>query len=533
MPVRSHRRITLGALGLLAASTGALTAPGHAARGHSALAETAPPNVVLIQTDDQTASQLGAEFMPQTKRLLARHGTTFTNYIATTSQCCPSRASLLTGQYAHNHGVTSNRVGYAGLIDKDNVLPVWLREAGYRTIHVGSKYMNGYEGFTEPSTKPAPGWSQWFTALSSTRYYDYELSNNGRLQHRGRHADDYIGRVLAEEAVKQIDDAAPRERPFYVQIDESAPHGTRQLDPYGHCGHGTSIPDRRYGGAFAKARLPASPSFDELDMSDKPRFLRLSPRLTRDDRARLLRRWRCALGSLASVDRTVREVVDAVKKSGEQSNTVFIYTSDNGLFYGEHRIQRGKVFPYEEALKLPLIIKLPGRYRDFANPEHDIDRVVGNIDLAPTILALAGGAPCSSSGECRTMDGRSLMPLLQRSGGWSRRGGLLTEYREPDLPRYSTCEFAGVRTRSEIYVEHYRVADATGGTCVDQSPPDAERYDLKSDPFELDNDCFGGSPANCPTDDTQRKLGARLQELRTCAGVRGRDDQVGDRPFCG
>jgi N-acetylglucosamine-6-sulfatase len=532
MPVRSHRRFTLGVVALLAAATGVLTGPGHAAAAPPG-DRTEPPNIILIQTDDQTASQLNASVMPETKKLLARRGSTFTNYIATTSQCCPSRASLLTGQYAHNHGVTSNRVGYAGLIDKGNVLPVWLRQAGYRTIHVGSKYMNGYEGFADPSTEPAPGWSQWFTAVSATRYYDYELSDNGRQRHRGKDPDDYIERVLADQSVKQIDESARKDRPFYLQIDDRAPHGTRQLDPYGGCGHGTPIPDRRDESVFSKTRLPESPSFDERDMSDKPRFLRSSPLLTPDDRSRLLRKWRCALGSLASVDRTVSEVVDAVKKSGEQSNTVFIYTSDNGLFYGEHRIQRGKVFPYEEALKLPLIIKLPGQYRDFAKPAHEIDRVVGNIDLAPTILALAGGEPCTSSGECRTMDGRSLMPLLQRSGDWPRRGGLLTEYREPDLPRYSTCEFAGVRTRSEIYVEHYRVADATGGTCVDQSPPDVERYDLKSDPFELDNDCFGGSLGNCPTDDTQRELSSRLQDLRTCAGVKGRDQQVGDRPFCG
>ena len=532
MPVRCHRWIALGALGLLGALTAALPASGGAASSGGPDDETAPPNIVVIQTDDQTAAQLTTEVMPETKKLLARRGTSFTNYIATTSQCCPSRASLITGQSAHNHGVTSNHVGYPGLIDKGNVLPVWLRQVGYRTMHVGSKYMNGYERVAKPSSSPAPGWSKWFTAISATRYYDYDISDNGRQRHYRKAPDDYIGRVLDDEAVKLIDDSASKKRPFYLQIDTRAPHGTRQGDPYGPCDH-SAIPDRHDERLFAGTKLPASPSFDEADMSDKPRFLRLSPRLTGADRVRLLRKWRCALASLVSVDRTVADVVDAVRKSGEQSNTAFIYTSDNGLFYGEHRIQKGKVFPYEEALRLPLIVKLPGRFRDFTDPPHEVNRVVGNIDLAPTILALAGGEPCTPSGDCRTMDGRSLMPLLQHSGEWPRRGGLLTEYREPDLPRYSTCEFAGIRTRSEVYVEHYRVADATGGACVDQNPPDVERYDLKTDPFELDNDCFGGLPANCPSDSTQAELSAQLQELRTCAGVRGRDQQVGDRPFCG
>src|SRR5919198_2440335 len=130
----------------------ALPASGGAASSGGPDDETAPPNIVVIQTDDQTAAQLTTEVMPETKKLLARRGTSFTNYIATTSQCCPSRASLITGQSAHNHGVTSNHVGYPGLIDKGNVLPVWLRQVGYRTMHVGSKYMNGYERVAKPSS---------------------------------------------------------------------------------------------------------------------------------------------------------------------------------------------------------------------------------------------------------------------------------------------------------------------------------------------------------------------------------------------
>ena len=117
--------------------------------------------------------------MPNTERLLVKKGTTFTNYIATTAQCCPSRASFFTGQYAHNHGVTSNRVGYPGLVDKGNVLPVWLKRAGYNTIHLG-KFMNNYERFAKPESTVAPGWEQWHTVLSEAQYYDYDLFVNGR-----------------------------------------------------------------------------------------------------------------------------------------------------------------------------------------------------------------------------------------------------------------------------------------------------------------------------------------------------------------
>ncbi|HSF01361.1 MAG TPA: sulfatase-like hydrolase/transferase [Solirubrobacterales bacterium] len=166
---------------------GAVLGPGFALQGRlppaPAVAGTgavARPNIVLIQTDDQTYRQLTRSAMPQTRRLLARRGTKFTDYVASTAQCCPSRASLITGQYAHNHGVTSNNVGYAGLIDKGNVLPVWLRRAGYRTIHVG-KFMNGYGAAVEPDSVVPPGWDQWHSVLGSREYYRYDLHVNGTV----------------------------------------------------------------------------------------------------------------------------------------------------------------------------------------------------------------------------------------------------------------------------------------------------------------------------------------------------------------
>jgi arylsulfatase A-like enzyme len=177
-------------------------------------------------------------------------------------------------------------------------------------------------------------------------------------------------------------------------------------------------------------------------------------------------------------------------------------------------------------------MRVPPHYREAASRVPSVGRLVANIDIAPTVLDLAGAEPCRLRHGCRTMDGRSLMPLLTDSGRWPGDRGLLTEYREPDLPRYSTCEFAGVRTRDDIYVEHYRVADPTTGRCVDQSPPQVELYDLAADPFELNNRCYGGSRANCRQDHLQADLDHRLAKLRVCAGIRGRDDRVDGRPFC-
>ena len=318
-PLRSRGRIALGGLTLLAA-VGLGLAASDPSSGDPAGARAAPlgrPNIVLIQSDDQTMRQFTNRVMPNTMRLLTRHGTMFTDYIATTAQCCPSRASLLTGQYAHNHGVTSNAAAYPALIDKHNVLPEWLRQAGYRTMHVG-KFLNGYAQFADPPSRVAPGWTDWYTVLRpGTHYYDYRLGINGHVRHRGHKPKDYITRVLGKEAVHLIKTQAPRRRPFYLQLDERAPHVGLQNDPYGNCDR-TPIPDRRDEKLFRKAPLPRPPSFNEEDMSDKPAFPQVgaTPR-PRPRSGGFARRWRCALASLAGVDRDVGKVFDAVKKAGE------------------------------------------------------------------------------------------------------------------------------------------------------------------------------------------------------------------------
>jgi len=530
----AHNRLVAGCLVLVGVVAAALVL-NQPPTGGTALAAGGrgpdQPNVVLIQTDDQTLRQFTADVMPETHRLLVDHGTEFTNYLATTGQCCPSRSTLITGQYAHNHGVTSNNVGYRGLDQKQNVLPVWLRNAGYRTMHVGAKYINGYPSYADPPTRVAPGWDKWYTAYSPTHYYDYKVSNNGRHQFRGHRPDDYSGRALAKKAANLIETYGGQRRPYYLQLDTLGPHTAEQDDPYGDCDH-MPIPDPRDEGRYDSAPLPEPPSFDERDMADKPRFLSSAPRLKAYQEQRLLDKWRCALASLTEVDRAVAKLVTAVKRTGEMRRTVFVYVSDNGLFYGEHRINRGKVFPYEEALHLPFVMRVPPRYRAGASLVPRVGKLVGNIDLAPTIVDLAHAEPCRPRHGCRTMDGRSVMSLLTDRGRWPDDRGLLTEYREPDLPRYSTCEFAGIRTRDEIYVEHYRVANATGDGCDDLDPPDVELYNLASDPYELDNLCFAGVKANCRKDEVQADLERRLARLRDCTGIRARDRNAPGRPFC-
>ena len=493
----------------------------------------AKPNIVLIQADDQTANQFTPRVMPQTTRLLVDQGTTFSDYIVTTAQCCPSRASLLTGQYAHNDGVFNNdrgTGGYGSLIDKTNVLPVWLQGAGYNTIHIG-KFLNNYASAVPDPAQVAPGWDDWQSMISGEgRYYDYNLSDNGVLVHKGAADDDYVTRVITRKAVQAIGRYAPSPKPFYLQIDHRTPHVSPMNRP-GRCGYiRNAEPDPSDMDAFRTAPLPTPPSFNEADMSDKPAFMRRLPPLSDLDRHRITGHWRCALAALVGLDRSVATVFNAVKRAGELGNTVFIYISDNGQFYGEHRVQIGKVLPYEEALHQPLAIRIPRRYR------HDAPRVprssqpVANIDLAPTILDLAGGRPCPPVGACRTMDGRSLMPLLTGSGHWPKQRALLTEFRDPSPGLYARCDFTGVRTRRQIYVEHTRILSPSTGHC--EPTLQVERYDLRNDPHELRNICHGGLPTSCPSSESQTRLERRLQLLRRCAGIAKRDRRVDGRPYC-
>ncbi len=529
MSSRSHHRLTLSGVSLLAAAGLGLSASGAiAARPDVPRASSGRPNIVLIQADDQTLSQFTSKVMPHTTRLLAHGGTSFGDYSATTAQCCPSRASLITGQYAHNDGVTSNGVGYPGLVDKDNVLPVWLQEAGYLTMHVG-KFMNRYEYFAHPASLVPPGWDQWYSFLGGTHYYDYDLYANGSVVHRGSRRGANATEVATQKAVQLIKSWASEAVPIYLQLDLPAPHVAAQADPFGKCGR-AAIPAPRDEGAFGGAPLPRPPSFNERDMSDKPAFLASAPKLGSVQTSKVHRRWRCALASLQGVDRAVAQVHRAIGHAGLLNRTVFVYISDNGQFYGEHRIAKGKVLPYQEAVHLPLVIKSPHRYLNGRRPVRKVRKPVGNIDLAPTILGFAHARPCPAAGPCRTMDGRSLKPLLKGSGNWPGHRGLLSEYSSPSPGNYATCRFDGVLTRETVYVEHSQVVDPETGQCVPSD--EVERYDLGQDPFELHNLCFGGKVNNCPLDRVQSDLESRLGRLRDCAGIRGRDERVDGRAFC-
>jgi N-acetylglucosamine-6-sulfatase len=438
------------------------------------------PNFVVVMTDDQALDTMRA--MPFTRRALGGKGVVFEHAIASFPLCCPSRASFLTGQYAHNHGVLDNhppKGGYARL-DRRRILPVWLRRDGYETGFVG-KYLNGYgKPKLGGETAVPPGWTDWYALppKGDKRSYEYDLNENGDLVRYGSGEANYKTDVLARRAADFIRTASERSRPFFLWVATPAPHTDKQLPP---SAPRNPEPAPRHRGRFAGVRAPRPPSFDEADVADKPRNVRRLPRLDSDRRRALDRTYVSQLETLLAVDDLVHRLVAALRRSGELGRTLVAFTSDNGYLRGQHRIDSGKSRMYEEAIGVPLLIRGPG----FPTGRR-VSEPVANIDLAPTILDLAGVDPPIEP------DGRS---LVSSARGTAPPRGVLLEVFERRAD-----QFVGLRTTRYAYAEREHDRD--------------ELYDLRSDPHQLVN--VAADPEYA---DARARLRARVAELRRCAAA--------------
>ena len=518
----SRSRRALAALAAVVA-TACLAAPPPAG---------AAPNVVVIQLDDQPLSMFTQEVLPNTFARIVEPGTEFTNYFTVAPTCCPSRATLLTGQYPHNHGVLSNTPGYADLQKPGNILPVWLQRAGYETAHIG-KYLNNYGKAVGDRTVPA-GWDHWIAALEPRRYYRYVLTVDGRRERFGADPNDHLTRVLNRKAATLAGNLARGKAPFFLALDHFAPH--KGAGDSGRCA-GAAVPDPVDLALFEGEPLPqdalpkASRSLNEQDVTDKPGFVATQPFLSVSKVSRIRERWGCAMAASYSADRGVEAVFQAIRAAGEIRQTAFIYISDNGLFYGEHRVPGEKQLPYEEVIHQPLAIRVPSAYVPAQGPEAAVDVMAANLDIAPTILHLARARPCRTRNDCRTMDGRSLTgPLGGSTLGFAGRR-LLVEF---DLGRKHSreriaCKFAALRTSTESYARYQQVVvDAAKDRPRCRRRLQVEHYDLAVDPMQLDSLWLGTGLATAE----QRALRLALSRLRRCAGIEGRDHRTGRHPFC-
>jgi N-acetylglucosamine-6-sulfatase len=501
--------------------TALLAAGLLAVASSSASAGPALPNVIVVTVDDQSMHTFTRKAMPHVFGDLVDHGTRFSNSFAAPPLCCPDRAGFLTGQYPHNNGVFSNRQGYSQLIEPENILPAWLHAAGYETALIG-KYLNGTEAVL--GATPAPGWDRWIGIASRPGYRRAVLSKDGEEVPLG---DRYLTDVLNLQASRFVARAAAKPQPFFMWLTHFAPH----TSPHPHvCPVWGAEPLEDDYKRVLRDRfsLPTDPSFNEDDVSDKPFPLNELPRLTKDQKREIRQRYRCAVAALSPVDRGVHDLVETLRETGQLRNTVILYTSDNGYEFGEHRLAFGKADVYEPSLRVPLVVRLPKSLRAEGTPS-TVSDPVAEIDLAPTILAMAGGAdPCTEPPppevpECRVMDGRSFLGLLQGGTSWPADRALLIElYRGAEArskrPLGQRCHpLEGLRTPDWTMAIDFQRNDQ--GTCVDAG---TELYDLSDDPYQLEN--VGSSPGLAGEVDALR---ARLEKLLGCSGIAGRDPRSG------
>lgn len=463
------------ALAIVAAGLGSSDRADRAA----AQGKPAPPNIVVVMTDDQDAASI--RVMDRTNRRLTAHGTSFRNAYVTTPLCCPSRATFLTGEYAHNHGVHDSGGGFSQFRDAETALPVELRAAGYRTALIG-KYLNGY-GADDPVP---PGWDEWQAAVDkATSGYEYDLMGiDGETTHYGSAPSDYRTDVYADAAVDFLERAHDQGGPFFVMVAPGVPHESDGEPPK---------PAPRHEGAFTGEPLPRPPSFNERDLSDKPRAVRSKPFIGRYRRAHLARLHRGRLASLLAVDELVGRVVRTLEATGELENTVVAFTSDNGYLLGEHRLTR-KRWLYEESARVPLVIRGPGF------PGAARDQVVANLDLAPTFLDLAGAQALGG------VDGTSLLPFAA--------DGDLGQDRALLLENFSERSGGGSRA---VVTQELSFAENPAGSLP--AKVEDELYDLEADPYQLQS--LHDDPEH---DKAETELRGRLRELEDCAGATCRGD---------
>jgi len=468
-----------------------------------AMAQSARPNIVVIMTDDQTVDDLIA--MPATRRAFIRHGVSFANSTVSYPVCCPSRATYLTGRYAHNHGVMGLYLptgGYARFNDQD-ALPVWMQRAGYRTTHIG-KYMNGY-GSDRPAIVP-PGWTDWYGAVDPTTYrmWNYTLNENGRLVTYGDlTAEDpaiYQTDMLRNKALDAIRRDSHAGQPFFLSLAFLAPH-YEEASVRGRTGV-TVRSAPRHRGRFATLTLPRPRGFNERDRSDKPGFMRRFRSLDATAIGRITAEFRARRESLLAVDEAVAAIVRELTAQGVLSNTYLLFTSDNGYLQGEHAVPSGKMLPYDPSTKVPLLIRGPG-----IGGRRISNEPVSNIDLAPTILRIAGASAAGGA----PIDGRSLLEFAQQPRLRSERlvlhetGGLRATSLQPEesedgpIPTRSVRTYRAVRNDRWLYVV-YRSGER-------------ELYDLERDPYQLHSHHRDRRYAA-----TRRALQVELDRLSTCRG---------------
>jgi N-acetylglucosamine-6-sulfatase len=452
--------MAIAVVGLVLAGDGLLT------ESQRADAQTATrPNFVFVMTDD--LDERSMQDLPGIRDVMSANGTTFQNAYVTYSLCCPSRATILRGQYPHNHNVLYNSPPLGGEdkfrnlgLDKSTVA-TWLNDAGYQTKYVG-KYMNGYNDLYVP-----PGWDEWFALSVKSN----QVSNNGQSFTLTGNSTD----VFAEETSDFIRRSSANPEPFFVLIGTKAPHTPPEVAT-------------RHQDQFATTPLPRPPNFNEADISDKPTWVQSYKLRSQTSIDNMEQEYRNRLRSMLAVEDLLRQTITTLQEKGELNNTYIFFTSDNGFHMGHHRFGKDKKTPYEEDIGIPLMVRGPGIPANAMRQQ-----LVLNNDFAPTIADLAGVSPPTF------VDGSSFAPLLTGSPPPSWRTAFLEEGYIPPEDGFPVPPHKSVHTQRYMFTEY----DAG----------EHELYDLQLDPYQLQSKPQAGN------EQLYSELQSRLNSLRSCAGV--------------
>jgi arylsulfatase A-like enzyme len=441
-----------------------------------------------VLTDDLSWDLV--RYLPRVQQMRKR-GTTFSNYIVADSLCCPSRATILTGQYPHNTGVLSNDPPTGGFQVFYNrggekaTFATALQANGYLTALMG-KYINGYDPVQVPGVPTnyvPPGWTDWHATGLGYGGFNYTLNENGKPVRYGTLPGAYMTDVIAGKSISFIERAAAEKRPFMLMASTFTPHS-----PF--------TPAPRHRGKYPLLRAPRVPAFNEPDVSDKARWLRKYPKLGPAQINKIDERYRKRVRSLLAIDEMIGRIQQTLTAKGLDRNTYLVFSSDNGLHMGEHRLLEGKLTAFDTDIKVPLIITGPG-----VPANRVLTQLAQNTDLNPTFQEL-GGVTAQP-----WVDGRSLVPLLRggrvpvwRNTAYIEHRGPVYDPDDPDLPQAFSGNpptYQAVRTSNELYVEY--------------DDGSHEYYDMSRDPYQLHS--LGRQPTP-----RQTELSTVLKGFRTCAG---------------
>ena len=417
------------------------------------------PNIVFILVDDLRWDELGIAGHPFIKTpnidRIGKEGALFRNAFMTTPLCCPSRASFLTGQYAHTHGITDN-VDRSAQSHTLVTFPLLLHQSGYETAFIGKWHMGNDD-------KPRPGFDRWVSFKGQGTYLNPNINEDGKpVKHTG-----YITDILNGYAVEFI--KRPHDKPFLIYLAHKAIHPEVTQNDDGSVNLADAelfIPAERHRDLYAGKPVPHRPNYKRAP-EGKPALQRrigdlppLGPgTATRDET--ILGRQR----SLMAIEDGVGEILRVLRETGQLDNTIIVFTSDNGYFYGEHGLSVERRLAYEESIRMPLLMRYPKAIK--AGTERS--EFALNIDLAPTLLSLASVAVPD------VMQGRSLVPLLNGKRPTWRNSFLIEYYSDNVFPRILRMGYKAVRNERWKYI-HYLELEGMD-----------ELYDLKTDPYEMNN----------------------------------------------